>query len=144
MAHASGVRADAGELATYVKAFGSDNVFLNVLVVGAAQHAPFRERLCSPRKSGGISVGSPMYPAMVCAAPGVPSVCLERFARDGSPTKVIFDMTLAGAKVAVDGTVDIAVIAVFVGSTELRPRVSRVRVWREALGDSCALDFAAH
>ena len=24
---------------------------------------------------------------------------------------------------------------------ELRPRVSRVRVWREALGDSCALDF---
>lgn len=25
---------------------------------------------------------------------------------------------------------------------ELRPRVSRVRVWREALGDSCALDFA--
>ncbi|WP_427999543.1 6-carboxytetrahydropterin synthase [Acidovorax sp.] len=27
---------------------------------------------------------------------------------------------------------------------ELRPRVSRVRVWREALGDSCALDFAAH
>lgn len=25
--------------------------------------------------------------------------------------------------------------------SELRPRVSRVRVWREALGDSCALDF---
>ena len=24
---------------------------------------------------------------------------------------------------------------------ELRPRVSRVRVWREVLGDSCALDF---
>jgi 6-pyruvoyltetrahydropterin/6-carboxytetrahydropterin synthase len=24
---------------------------------------------------------------------------------------------------------------------ELRPSVSRVRVWREALGDSCALDF---
>jgi 6-pyruvoyltetrahydropterin/6-carboxytetrahydropterin synthase len=24
---------------------------------------------------------------------------------------------------------------------ELRPLVSRVRVWREALGDSCALDF---
>ncbi len=27
---------------------------------------------------------------------------------------------------------------------ELRPRVSRVRVWRDALGDSCALDFAPH
>ncbi len=25
---------------------------------------------------------------------------------------------------------------------DLRPRVSRVRVWREALGDSCALDFS--
>lgn len=25
---------------------------------------------------------------------------------------------------------------------DLRPSVSRVRVWREALGDSCALDFS--
>lgn len=27
---------------------------------------------------------------------------------------------------------------------ELHPRVSRVRVWREALGDSCTLDCAPH
>ncbi|KRD27236.1 6-pyruvoyl tetrahydrobiopterin synthase [Acidovorax sp. Root267] len=45
------------------------------------------------------------------------------------------------------GTPTLENLCVFIAQalpSELRPRVSRVRVWREALGDSCVLDFSVH
>jgi len=42
------------------------------------------------------------------------------------------------------GTPTLENLCVFIAQAlpaDLRPSVSRVRVWREALGDSCVLDF---
>ena len=52
-----------------------------------------------------------------------------------------FGVTLVGILVIIAGISYVISGIVGIFNADLRASVSRVRVWREALGDSCVLDF---